>query len=60
MANEHERFGLGVVGAGMGAKPHALALNALRHTVDVRGVWRRNQAELDHFCATYDFPAAGS
>jgi UDP-N-acetyl-2-amino-2-deoxyglucuronate dehydrogenase len=60
MANEHERFGLGVVGAGMGAKPHALALNALRDTVVVRGVWRRNQAELDHFCATYDFPAAGS
>ncbi len=60
MANEHERFGLGVVGAGMGAKPHALALNALRDTVDVRGVWRRNAAELEQFCATYDFPIAES
>jgi UDP-N-acetyl-2-amino-2-deoxyglucuronate dehydrogenase len=60
MANEHERFGLCVVGAGMGAKPHALALNALRDTVDVRGVWRRNAAELEQFCATYDFPIAES
>lgn len=60
MANEHKRFGLGVVGAGMGAKPHALALNALRDTIDVRGVWRRNAAELEHFCAAYDFPAAES
>ncbi len=60
MANEHKRFGLGVVGAGMGAKPHALALNALRDTIDVRGVWRRNAAELEHFCAAYNFPAAES
>lgn len=60
MANEQARFGLGVVGAGMGAKPHALALNALRDKVDVRGVWRRNAAELASFCAEYDLPAASS
>jgi UDP-N-acetyl-2-amino-2-deoxyglucuronate dehydrogenase len=58
MAHEHRIFGLGVVGAGMAAKPHALALNALRDRIAVRGVWRRNRAELDQFCATYDFPAA--
>ncbi|MHA6299866.1 Gfo/Idh/MocA family protein [Devosia sp. CAU 1758] len=58
MGNEQGKFGLGVVGAGMGAKPHALALNALRNRIDVRGVWRRNRAELDQFCAEYDFPAA--
>ena len=60
MAHERRIFGLGVVGAGMAAKPHALALNALRDRVNVRGVWRRNRAELDQFCATYDFPAAES
>jgi len=60
MANEQARFGLAIIGAGMGAKPHALALGALRDKVDVRGVWRRNGAELDQFCAEYDFPAATS
>ncbi len=60
MGDEQGKFGLGVVGAGMGAKPHALALNALRDRIDVRGVWRRNRAELDQFCAEYGFPAAQS
>jgi UDP-N-acetyl-2-amino-2-deoxyglucuronate dehydrogenase len=55
-----KRFGLGVVGAGMGAKPHALALQALAGSVDVRGVYRRNRAELEAFCHTYGFPAADS
>jgi UDP-N-acetyl-2-amino-2-deoxyglucuronate dehydrogenase len=60
MAHEHRIFGLGVVGAGMAAKPHALALNALRDRIAVRGVWRRSRGELDQFCASYDFPAAES
>ena len=60
MAHERRIFGLGVVGAGMSAKPHALALNGLKDRIAVRGVWRRNQAELDQFCATYDFPVAQS
>lgn len=54
------KLGLGVVGAGMAAKPHALALNALREKIDVRGVWRRDAAALHEFCDTYGFPAAGS
>lgn len=54
------RFGLGVVGAGMGAKPHALALQSLAGGIDVRGVYRRNRAELESFCQTYGFPAAES
>lgn len=54
------RFGLGVVGAGMGAKPHALALQSLAGSIDVRGVYRRNRAELENFCQTYGFPAAES
>ncbi|WP_338721861.1 Gfo/Idh/MocA family oxidoreductase [Devosia sp. XK-2] len=60
MAHEQSKFGLGVVGAGMAAKPHALALNALKDRIDVRGVWRRNRDELDRFCAEYGFPAAQS
>lgn len=60
MGAEQKRFGLGVVGAGMGAKPHALALQSLAGSIDVRGVYRRNRAELETFCQTYGFPAAAS
>lgn len=52
------KFGLGVVGAGMAAKPHALALDALRNRVEVRGVWRRDAEALKQFCDLYDFPTA--
>lgn len=55
-----KRFGLGVVGAGMGAKPHALALQSLSPGIEVRGVYRRNRAELESFCQTYGLPAADS
>jgi predicted dehydrogenase len=60
MSNGAERFGIGVVGAGMGAKPHALALQALSDSIDVRGVYRRDRAALETFCQTYGFPAAES
>jgi UDP-N-acetyl-2-amino-2-deoxyglucuronate dehydrogenase len=60
MANEQDKFGIGIVGAGMAAKPHALALRALSDTIEVRGVWRRNRAELDAFCSQFGFPAAPS
>jgi UDP-N-acetyl-2-amino-2-deoxyglucuronate dehydrogenase len=60
MAHEQGKFGIGIVGAGMAAKPHALALNALRDQVEVRGIWRRNQTERDRFSAEYGFPAAPS
>ena len=60
MADERGRFGLGVIGAGMGAKPHALALQSLADSIAVVGVYRRNRAELDQFCAAYSFPAADS
>lgn len=60
MGHEHRRLGIGVVGAGMAAKPHALALRALADQVEVRGVWRRDAAALGQFCDTYGFPAAAS
>lgn len=60
MGEETRRFGIGLVGAGMGAKPHALALQALSDKVAVLGVWRRNATELRAFCDTYGFPPAES
>jgi len=57
---DKQKLRLGVIGAGMAAKPHALALNALRDRIEVRGVWRRDAAALGEFCNTYGFPAAPS
>lgn len=57
---ERGKFGIGIVGAGMAAKPHALALKALGDSIDVRGVWRRDASALDAFCTQYGFPAAKS
>jgi predicted dehydrogenase len=54
------KFGLGIIGAGMGAKPHALALQALDQTIEVRGVYRRDAVALARFCDTYGFPATTS
>jgi UDP-N-acetyl-2-amino-2-deoxyglucuronate dehydrogenase len=34
----NKRIGLAVVGVGMAAKPHALALKDLEDLIDVRGV----------------------
>jgi UDP-N-acetyl-2-amino-2-deoxyglucuronate dehydrogenase len=54
------RFGFGIVGAGMAAKPHALALKALEDTVVVRGVYRRDAAARTAFAGQYGFPEADS
>lgn len=37
MADGQGRFAIGVIGAGMGAKPHALALQSLADTINVLG-----------------------
>ena len=60
MSDEQGRFAIGVIGAGMGAKPHALALQSLADTITVLGVYRRNRAELDSFCTSYGFAPADS
>lgn len=60
MATERKKLGIGVIGAGMAAKPHALALKALNDVIEVRGVWRRNRSEREAFVAEYGFPAADS
>lgn len=60
MSDAEGRFAFGVVGAGMGAKPHALALQSLAKDVAVIGVYRRNAEERANFCQTYGFPEAES
>jgi UDP-N-acetyl-2-amino-2-deoxyglucuronate dehydrogenase len=60
MSDENGRFAIGVVGAGMGAKPHGLALQSLSDKIAVLGVYRRNRAELETFCSTYGLPVAES
>ena len=52
------RLGLAVIGVGMAAKPHALALNDLRDHIDVRGVYARSTHAVSTFCDTYNFPQA--
>ena len=52
------RLGLAVIGVGMAAKPHALALNDLRDQIDVRGVYARSTHAVSTFCDTYNFPQA--
>lgn len=54
------RFGIGIVGAGMAARPHALALKALTERIEVRGVYRRDPAARAAFCAEHGFPPAES
>lgn len=54
------KFGLGVVGAGMGAKPHGLALQSLSDQIKVTGVYRRDREQLTRFCEAYGLPAADS
>jgi len=56
----NDRIGLAVVGVGMAAKPHALALKDLEHLVDVRGVYARSDDARDAFCNEYGFPNANN
>ncbi|KKC31767.1 Gfo/Idh/MocA family protein [Devosia psychrophila] len=60
MSDARGRFGIGVIGAGMGAKPHALALQSLNQDIAVLGVYRRDAAQRAEFCRTYGFPEAES
>ncbi|HEY9009555.1 MAG TPA: Gfo/Idh/MocA family oxidoreductase [Devosia sp.] len=53
-------FGIGIMGAGMASKPHALALRALADRVTVRGIYRRDREKLAAFAAEHGFPAAAS
>lgn len=52
----NERVGLAIVGLGMAAKPHALALQDLAHLIDVRGVYARSDQARRTFHDAYGFP----
>lgn len=54
------RFGVGVIGTGMAAKPHALALKSLEDRIDVRGVYSRTADGRAAFCSEYGFAEAAS
>lgn len=53
-----DRIGLAVIGTGMAAKPHALALKDLTDQIDVRGVYSRSETARQRFCKTYGFKEA--
>ncbi len=54
------RFGIGIVGTGMAAQPHALALNDLAARIEVRGVLSRTPEKCAAFCTRHGFPQAAS
>ena len=53
-----KKIGLGVIGTGMAAKPHALALNALKDIIEVKGVYSRNKEKCNLFAKNYNFITA--
>lgn len=55
-----DKFGIGIVGAGMAVKPHMKSLQDLADTVDMRGVYTRNKERRDAFCAEAGFPSIDS
>ena len=55
-----QKLGIGVIGTGMAAAPHARALQDLAGMLEVRGVYSRNADKKQAFAAQYGFPAAES
>lgn len=54
------KFGIGVVGIGMAAKPHMKSLQDLSETVDVRGIYSRQPGPRAAFCREWGFAEATS
>ena len=50
------KLGVGVIGTGMAAAPHAKALNDLRDNIDLRGVFSRDAKKCKIFAERFDFP----
>ena len=55
-----KKIGVGVIGTGMAAKPHALALNDLTDILDVKAIYSRNKDKCYSFAKNYDFETANS
>ena len=51
---------IAIVGAGLAATPHALALNESNDEVEVVGVVGRSPERLKHFASTHGFPVSES
>ena len=51
-----KKLGVGVVGTGMAAKPHALALNDLKDIIDIKGVYSRNAEKCQLFASKHQMP----
>jgi predicted dehydrogenase len=54
------RIRIAIIGAGLAATPHALALNELRDEVEVAAVVGRSAERVAHFAGTHGFPAGAS
>ena len=50
-----KKIGLAIIGTGMAAKPHALALNELKDDINVVGVFSRNKEKRESFSKNYNF-----
>ena len=55
-----KKIGVGVIGTGMAAKPHALALNDLTDIINVKAIYSRNKDKCYSFAKNYDFKTANS
>ena len=55
-----KKIGVGGIGTGMAAKPHALALNDLTDIIDVKAIYSRNKDKCYSFAKNYDFETANS
>lgn len=55
-----EKFGIGIIGAGMASKPHAKSFLDLADRVEVCGVYARSAGPRAAFCAQWGFPEAES
>ncbi|WP_421723110.1 Gfo/Idh/MocA family protein [Bauldia sp.] len=53
-------LGIGVIGLGMGATPHAKSLKDMSDRVTVRGVFARDRDRREAFAGKFGFPAAES
>lgn len=55
-----EKFGIGIVGAGMAAKPHMKSFQDLADEVEIRGVYSRRPETRAAFCSEWGVPEAPS
>ena len=55
-----KKIGVGVIGTGVAAKPHALALTDLKDIIDVKAIFSRNKDKCHSFEKNYNCKMANS